>query len=73
MDLRSTLKYLKVSGIRLTEIASKIGTNVNFLYSVSAGKPVSLEKEKFTLALLHKYYGNVLSNIESLQKEGYLQ
>lgn len=68
MKLRQILKELKVTGIKLTDIAEKIGVNIHTLYSITSGRKISKEKEEYITNMIYSFYNKELARIEVLKE-----
>lgn len=67
MKLQQLLKDLKVSGVKLTQIAETTGINIHTLYAITSGKQISKEKEDYIIALLYSIYNSELARIAVLK------
>ena len=67
MKLKQMLKDLKVSGIKLKQIAERTGINIHTLYAITAGREISKEKEDYIISLLYSIYNNELARLEVLR------
>ena len=68
MNLKQMLKDLKVTGIKLTEVAEKTGINIYTLYAITSGKQISKDKEEYIINLLYSIYNKELTRIELLKE-----
>lgn len=64
MELKQILKDLKVSGIKLKDIAEKTGMNIHTLYSITSGRKISKEKETYLISLIYSIYKKELVRLE---------
>lgn len=68
MKIKQLLKDLKISGIKLTEVSEKTGININTLYSITGGRQISEEKEKYYISLIYSIYHKELARFEVLKE-----
>ena len=72
MELRQTLKDLKLVGVKFTALSALSGVNVKTIYSITAGRYCSMEIEILLENVIKTYYKEELEKIAFLKKKGCL-
>ena len=68
MILKDLLQELKISGIKLTEVAERTGINIYTLYSITSGRKISKEKEDYYISLLYSVYHKEIVRLQVLKE-----
>lgn len=72
MNLRQTLKELKLVGVKFTVLSALSGVNVKTIYSITSGRYCSLEMEMLLEKVIKTYFQEELEKIAFLKKKGCL-
>lgn len=72
IDLRLLLKYLKMTGVKFTDLSDRAGMKVSLLYSISAGRSTAKDTEHYLRQVIAASYPSELQRIERLMTLGVL-
>ena len=72
IDLRLLLKYLKITGVKFTDLSERAGINRATIYSISAGRSTSRDTEHYLRQVIAASYPEQLQRIERLVALGVL-